>query len=251
MSTLVTWKSLHISQIFVICYSLLTIKFGFINFFAPRLSLENTYFYQLLVSMGITAESLVIAILLNSCFTTKNENENDLAIKEQILRNSFQKNIDTISHLKLLPEPLIEAYQKIRLSVRNIVHLQNWEGKLYETLTVKVFQEKMASFKKILMEIKNDITFPESSEQMASLKKYFFKDNIDFSREYIGHISRFLKRGYGFIQVKSLDKEIYFHISHFQDKEELIQAGLRVSFYIQNGKHGIEAKEIMRFGRGR
>ena len=231
-----------------ICYLLQLIDYQLwlYQLFRPSLSLENTYFYQLLVSMGVTAEGLVVAILLNPYFKLK-QSERDAnfsVVTGHIVRNSFHKNIEALKSLKVLPGSLVSEYQTIRTEIRNIVHIQNWEGKLHESLTAEIFQSKMQQFKTFLIQIKENIRM--ESLDMQNISMFFFKAEIDFTQDYQGSIINFVhKGGYGFIQVRAIQKEIYFHISDALINEKAIKPGLRVTFQIQVGRSGLEARKIV------
>ena len=231
-----------------ICYLLQFIDYQLwlYKLFRPSLSLENTYFYQLLVSMGVTAEGLVVAILLNPYFKLK-QSERDAnfsAATGHILRNSFHKNIEALKYLKVLPGGLVSEYQTIRTEIRNIVHIQNWEGKLHESLTEEVFLSKMKRFKTFLIQVKENIRL--ESLDIQNISRFFFKAEIDFTKDHQGSIVNFAhKGGYGFIWVKTLQKEIYFHISNVLIQEKDIKTGLKVTFQIQVGRSGLEARKIV------
>ena len=232
-----------------LCYLLQCIDYQLwlYQLFRPSLSLENTYFYQLLVTMGIMAEGLVVSILLNPFFAHLKEastkNFNDLnAVKEEIIRKSFQKNIQALDKLDILSPSLVNQYQNIRSEIRNIVHIQNWEGRLHESLTLNQFEIKMSHFKGFLLAVKKNINLQYGITEM---KLHFFKSNVDFAKKYWGDITSFnAKKGYGFIDVKTLNRDIYYHISNLKVDENQIKVGRKVRFHIKIGKSGLEAKEI-------
>ncbi len=232
-----------------ICYLLQCVDYQLwlYQLFRPSLSLENTYFYQLLVTMGIIAEGLVVSILLNPFFVhlkeTSTKDVNDLHVmKEEIIRNSFQKNIQALDKLGFLPQNLVNQYQDIRLEIRNIVHIQNWDGRLHESLTLYEFEAKMSHFKNFLLAVKENINLECG---VAKMKLYFFKNDIDFSKKYRGVITNFnSKKGYGFIVAKGLNRDIYYHISNVNIDESHLKKGVKINFRIKVGKSGLEAREI-------
>ncbi len=237
-----------------ICYLLQCIDFQLwlYRLFKPSLSAENAYFYQLLISMGITAEALATAILMDillpskeSSLSKNSENDQktsmDKTLQEKIIKNSFQNNIRAIEKLKILPLEVSEKYQNIRGNIRNLVHLQNWTGSLYQNLTLEKFQEKMGQFKFILLEVKENISMNHSKKE---IQNYFFAD-IDFQKEHSGTIVNYSeKKGYGFIKTYGINKELYFHASNFIGPEKQVQPNAAVLFYIYQGKKGPEAGNI-------
>ena len=82
--------------------------------------------------MGIVAEALTTALLLNPCIVSHNNDrslgkiaEEYQALKESIHSNSFLQNIKLLTKLNIVSKETAEQLQEIRLSIRNHVHIQD------------------------------------------------------------------------------------------------------------------------------
>ena len=235
-----------------ICYLLQTIDFQIwlYQLFRPRLSVENTYFYQLTVSLGIVAEALASAILLND-FIEENPGdrsmgqvtEGHLHIRETVINSAFAENIKRIEKLQLLPADLIAELQDLRRNVRNQVHIQGWEGRLYQSLTYDWFDQKLRQFRAFLQKIPAAF---KPLETPTELEVLLFGGTVDLERLYQGTIIAFnQKGGFGFIKTDDFDQQLYFHIASVTDKvaEDKLK-GSAVQFKLRRGRKGIEAAEI-------
>jgi cold shock CspA family protein len=216
--------------------------------FKPALSLENALFYQLLITMGIISEALATGILLNPLIE---ENSRDVSLgkvddkykhlHDRVVKNQFQNNIRLITKFNLLSPTSIEKFTKIRIDIRNMIHIQNWEGRLYRQLSLEKFSVYMEEFRVFLGDIKSEISINHSA---ADLSLEFFEiSDINFMKMYTGIIIQFdPAKGFGFVKTEALNRSIYFHRSNSASTEkEQLQIGARVQFKLIEGKKGIEA----------
>ncbi|MDH4200863.1 MAG: cold shock domain-containing protein [Spirochaetia bacterium] len=233
-----------------ICYlmQLLDYQIWLYKVFKPSLSLENAYFYQLLMTMGIISEALSTAILLNP-LVEEDEKDTSLGViseehnllQEYIVKNNFQNNIKLISKFNILPKPVIAKFTAIRIEMRNLIHIQNWQGRLYQQLGIEKFSDYLEKFRDFLSMVKGDIKINISTE-MLSLE--FFQVSAFKSGElFTGIIHQFHpEKGFGFIQSESFQRKIYFHRANCVDNTKMNwMAGNKVLFRLILGKKGIEA----------
>lgn len=235
-----------------ICYlmQLLDYQIWLYKVFKPGLSLENAYFYQMLTTMGIIAEAISATILLNPLIE---EDQKDVSLGSipsrhdilhgRIVNNHFTDNIRLLRKYKILPESLIEEFTKTRTKIRNLVHIQNWEGRLYNQLGLDQFSEYLESFRKFLMDLKAGINMQHTADELN--REFFHVTQIDAEKHYEGTIVQFNpEKGYGFIQSDLLEREIYFHRSSFIAEKDQLFPGEKIQFKLVNGKKGIEAASV-------
>ncbi|MDH5721011.1 MAG: cold shock domain-containing protein [Spirochaetia bacterium] len=234
------------------CYLLQLIDYQIwlYHVFRPVFSLENAYFYQLLVSMGIIAEALAAVILLDPVVESE-ENDRSLGetkpeynyIEEKIFKSSFHKNIENLEKLKIIDNELTLKYQELRATIRNIVHVQAWQGRLYSSLNLEDFQIKLKTFKAFLEEIKKNAVI---NTDIGNLKNLLFPyDNIDEKEYREGVILDFFHdKGFGFIKENKTGEQHFFHVSSLKFSKETVYVGKRIKFQVFRVKKGIEAKNL-------
>ena len=234
-----------------ICYLLQSVDYQLwlYKVFRPSLSLENAYFYQLIVSMGIITEAIAVAILLNP-FMEEDPKDRSLGgvadkyshIHDHITKNAFSGNIRFLEKTEILPVQTIEKLQSIRVEIRNLVHIQNWEGRLYQSLGYDRFAGYLNDFVQFLDDVKENITENEDAEKV--LTKLGFASGAEKEGLIVDYKE---KGGFGFIRCEQTHSDYYFHIS-FIDKEKLdlnkIRNGLKVRFKLRKGAKGLEAFEL-------
>lgn len=237
-----------------ICYLLQLVDYQLwlYRLFRPALSLENAYFYQLMVTMGIVAEALSAAILIDPLLEEDSKDRSLGEAKEEnsqiamaITRNNFTENLKIAEKLEILPRELIHTFQEFRRSIRNLVHIQNWEGRLYESLEYNRFREVLDGFRKFLGELKTNI---DLSHSPADLERALFgHDFLAGAKRHQGVIVQFNPRGgFGFIKSGKGKRQIYFHASQLGDiKESQIKDNLKVTFKYKIGQRGYEAADIL------
>ena len=232
------------------CYLLQLIDYLLWNYklFKPGLSLGNSYFFMLMVQMGIIAEALAHAILLDPVLQIDSTDRSLGKVKEEyhdiknfIDRNSFAENIKLIGQLEILPDQSLTEFNKIRETIRNVVHMQNWDGRLYNSLTLEMFKPNLMIFRSFLQNLPAKITINQSIEK---LRARIFDISEDQSGDLEGVITNYHKeRGYGF--VKTTDgKSYFFHIKNSREAGPMLAENLRVIFNLMKGRKGLEASSI-------
>lgn len=232
-----------------ICYLLQLIDYQLwlYRLFRPSLSIENSYFYQLLVTMGIVAEAIANALLLNPLIeeNAKDRSEGSIAQAEQpiaelISRQNFQRNIELLVEVSCLDKELADQLQEIRTNIRNIVHIQSWDGRLYQTLTNEDFAKRMATFREFLARLKAQAKLNFTAQQLRGILGFSVEGEV-----LEGELLSFNRKGgFGFLRSTSSKADVYFHISNFAGDESKIAAGLKVTFVTAPGKRGVEGKKV-------
>jgi len=236
-----------------ICYlmQLIDYQIWLYKIFRPGLSLENTWFYQLLVTVGIVSEAIAAALLINPLITedpkdpslgSVDQRYHDLS--DHILKNSFNANLKVIAEIGILPADVVTLFEEIRKEVRNLVHIQNWEGRLYQNLDQSLFSQHLKKFNDFLGKTRSNIVLTHSPE---TLFNYFFGvGEADPQGRYSGVIKTYHKeKGYGFIDPGLNKGNIYFHISGMEHPGGVVTSGMEVRFFIEKGKKGFEARSIV------
>jgi len=220
------------------------------NLFKPGLSLMNSFFYQLLIIIGIVTESLCVSILLDPCIETNsdpslgNVKQDSEKIQKVLSARSFADNINMLVKLRIITEDSRKELHSIRKEIRNMVHIQNWEGRLYNSLTLDFFIEKLSRFKSLLINIKLTIQMNHSIEELQSYLN--IEDSIK-NKQFYGIIQSYHSdKGFGFIESQSFEKNIFFHFSKIKNYSEDIslKEGDKLSFNIKQSQKGYEAENI-------
>lgn len=232
-----------------ICYLLQLIDYQLYLYrlFRPSLSLENSFFYGQMVTIGIIAEAVVTAILIDPLIDTVGNDrslgdvsEEYSRLSEKILRRNFSDNIKALETLEILPPAITEDFQQIRLEIRNLVHLQGWEGRLYESLKADRFTQTLNMFTGFLNKLNENIKVQHTVDDLRTL----LEPSVVEGRTYSGEICEYKPdRGFGFIKAAAFPDNLYFHISNAEFKPSIRQ---RVSFIAEKGKKGMQAKQIRR-----
>lgn len=230
-----------------LCYllQLLEYQVWLYKIFRPVYSLENSFFYQQLITLGIISEALAHAILLNPCIE-ENLDDNSLGkIKEECLkihkeisRRNFSRNIEAIFSLGAINKDLRDKFHELRINIRNYVHLQTWEGRLYETIKLDIFKEKLEFFKNFLKNLKTQIKL---NFTLADLQKLLISEEKEFFGEILNYDSQ---RGFGFIRCYDFPENVFFHISQVNLKKELLKKDLFVTFKVKETERGPNAVDI-------
>lgn len=234
-----------------VCYLLQLVDYQIwlYRLFRPSLSLENSYFYQLLVTMGIVSEALVNAILLNPLVISTEEDrsignvpEESEYMQRQINKASYSDNLNLLQKLSLLPEETLTSFHEFRREIRNLVHVQNWKGRLYQSLDYNFFRERLNQFKNLLLEVKDKIAVTHDA---ATLKEMLFGGDLIPGQKYKGEIYSYNReRGFGFIRPRDSSQNVYFHISAFPARIQPLE-GASVEFLLEDSKKGVAAREIV------
>lgn len=237
-----------------LCYllQLLDYQLFLYNTFRPGLSLENSFFYQQIITMGIITESTATALLLNPLII-KDAKDRSLGgtdpqysdIKDHIIQNPFIENIRLLKRLEVLDTESEDTFQQIRKDIRNLVHIQNWEQRIYESMDYNFFYKRLEKFKNFLIELK------EKQKESYSLDKLLtLVHPADLKREFSGQISEYFnEKGYGFIKTDDGPGKVFFHISRLPENIKQIKKNIRVQVQIKKSSQGYEAIRIQEENR--
>jgi cold shock CspA family protein len=226
-----------------ICYLLQCTEYQIWQYrlFKPNLSLENSIFFQLLITFGIITEAIVIAILLNPLLKSKANYELEEAknITQIINNQSFQKNVQLLCHLKQLSPESSSLISEIRKQLRNLVHLQHWPGKLFETLTIEVFNQRVSAFFELLRKLKEETPGSHIDQELYE----YFAISDEASRK--GKIQRLNPdRAFGFIRDDENKTDYFFLYKNITEKKKSPAIGQPVMFKTKNSSKGLEATSI-------
>ncbi|RME89201.1 MAG: cold shock domain-containing protein, partial [Candidatus Hydrogenedentota bacterium] len=209
--------------------------------FRPGLSLENTYFYQLMITMGVVLEGVTAAILLNP-FVEPHPKDRSLGsvpkkflpAMQVIIENTFKTNIDWMIHWKLLPNSLTYKLTQMRVSVRNQVHIQGWVGRIYGSIDFDTFKRTLKQFKELLIQIRDSIQPLPDPKQMWN---FIFPD-ADPNAFFEGKIVHYnYEKGFGFIAAEKFQKNIYFHRQALSPNWKSVPDILGKKAYFQLGRN--------------
>ncbi len=219
--------------------------------FRPALSLENSYFYQLLVTMGIVAEGIVFAMLVDPLIKTNAEDHTLGSIGKEyeylsrVIENAgFSENIERLKVLKVLSEDAANALHEFRKEVRNLVHLHSWEGRLYINLDLAFFMKQLKTFTGLLKKLSAEVKI-ETTPQ--TLQQQLFQNAPAPGVKGTGTVIDFFnEKGFGFIKSNLSRENIFFHSSQWQSNQRP-EKGMQVSFTTQfnERKKTIDAAEVI------
>lgn len=233
-----------------ICYLMQLIEYELWQYklFKPQLSLENALFYQLLITHGIIIESLMASILVNPLIesVTGDRSVGSAATEFEplvrlILDQTFSMNIKMIGSLKILQSGICVEVQNFRKEIRNLVHLQKWDGRLYNQLTHVKYDLELKRFSEILEKIKiQAIAFPD----FEAFQKFYQMGKLSLGRitgvdleANVGQLLDFASKRILFF----MPSEISFPI----------QKRTVVTYTISLSKQGLAAIEMMPSDRNR
>jgi len=236
------------------CYLLQFIDYQLWNYsiFKPKFSLENSFFYQLLITMGVISEALATTIILNPYIQSQkgdrslgNVKVNHEKIKNFVIRNSFTANLELIKKNEVLPLNQITQFELIRKDIRNLVHIQNWSGRIYQSITYPFFRENLDQFKTFLHSVKKDFVFDKAiSFDFLKVEK----DKKPSTLWLLGNIISFSpSKGFGFIQDQQ--KQSYFF--HKNDLAKITKKSLiskQVAFQSVTEEKGFRATNVNLLG---
>jgi len=232
-----------------LCYLIQLLDYQILIYktFRPGLSLANSFFYQQVITMGIISEAVCTALLLNPFIVTENKDRSlgsasaeYQAVSDFVVKNNFSDSIRLMKYLNIIDSELEDIFQKVRKDLRNLVHIQNWEDRIYQTMDYPFFEKHLASFKNFLMAIKEKAR-PDS--HLKALMAVVAPDNPD--KEYYGQVSEFFpEKGYGFVSAVHGPGKIFFHISFFQPPVSHVRKKDKVLLQIKKTEKGYEASRI-------
>lgn len=231
-----------------LCYLLQQVDYQIwlYKLFRPDLSIRNSTFYMLLILMGIVSESLAVSILIDPVIKKgipnqgiENLENNDFELIKWINRNSFAKNIELLETMNIIPQAPLEQYHSVRENLRNIVHIQNLDGRLYNSLSQETFQERFNVFQNLLLSLNEMITMRHNANDLRNeLSKGVYPE-----KKQIGRIYGFIpEKGYGFIE--SQNQKYFLHFKNCKNPQK-IKDGAKVIFYVAANKKGLYAAQAL------
>jgi hypothetical protein len=158
-----------------ICYMLQLIEYQLWQYrlFKPQYSLESALFFQLLVTQGIIIEAIVFALVANplvvsdqsdrSKGTTEAQHTNLLNV---IRKRTFAAHIQQLRAMQILDENLCTELDVFRNEIRNLVHLQNWDGRLYRQIPLADYSKHLAAFDALLKQLNADAKGNHTPEEL-------------------------------------------------------------------------------------
>lgn len=228
-----------------ICYMLQLIEYELwlYKLFKPQYSLESALFFQQFVTQGVVIEAIVFALQVDALIVsdpsdrskggTKDEHQ---SLLQMIRRRTFAQHVNQLRDTQILPEVLCDALDKFRGDIRNLVHLQNWEGRLYRQISQKDFDVKLQEFDTLLKNINTGLKNPPT---LAALLTYYQLDGRRLSGK-VKYCNR--KSGRGQIECKSPHDYIPF----FASSEFLPVKGEAVTFELALAEQGVKAVKLAR-----
>lgn len=229
-----------------ICYMLQLIEYELWQYklFKPQFSLENALFFQLFVTQGIVIEAVIFALIANplvvsdaadrSKGATDTEHANLL---NMIRRRTFAAHIQQLRATKIVAPALCDEIDRFRSEIRNLVHLQNWEGRLYRQISQADYAKHLGDFDAILKNLNDEVSIPH---ELSGLLAYYALDG----RELSGTVKFFNRNsGRGQLECKAPHDYIPFFREDFA--EELSpRKGDRLRFQLIVTEPGVRATRI-------
>lgn len=229
-----------------ICYMLQLIEYQLWQYklFKPQYSLESALFFQLLVTQGIVIEAVVFALIADPLVVTDTSdrskgtgNPEHANLLKIIRRRTFAAHIQQLRAMNLVSENLCQDLDTFRNEIRNLVHLQNWEGRLYRQLPLSDYNKHLQEFDRLLRSLNAEIA------QMHSLPDLLAYYHLDGRR--LRGTLKYLntKSGKGQIEARAIHDFIPFIASDMPTTLRL-KRGDFVSFVLVATEHGVRAKEL-------
>lgn len=158
-----------------ICYMLQLIEYQLWQYklFKPQYSLESALFFQLLITQGIVIEAVVFALIADplvvsdagdrSKSSTNSEYQNLLNL---IRKRTFAMHIDQLRAMHIVEDTLADELDQFRNEIRNLVHLQNWDGRLYRQISQADYNKHLKAFDEILKKLNVNIRAGHTLEEL-------------------------------------------------------------------------------------
>lgn len=229
-----------------ICYMLQLVEYELWQYrlFKPQYSLESALFFQLLVTQGIIIEAIVFALVANplvvSDQTDRSKGSTDARyanLLNVIRKRTFAAHIQQLRSMQILNEDLCTELDVFRNEIRNLVHLQNWDGRLYRQIPLADYSKHLAAFDTLLKKLNAEARGDHSPEQLLG---YYALDG----RELRGTV-KFFNRNSGKGQIDARGPHEY--IPFFVDVKSaaiLPHRGEQVLFTLSVTELGIRAHLI-------
>ncbi|HRP68405.1 MAG TPA: hypothetical protein PLY93_02625 [Turneriella sp.] len=229
-----------------ICYMLQLIEYQLWQYklFKPQYSLENALFFQLLITQGIVIEAVVFALIADPLVTSDkldrskgSTNDEYSLLLNLIRRRTFSSHVQQLAAMEILSEPLREKLDTFRSEIRNLVHLQNWDGRLYRQITLVEYTKHLHEFDVLLKELNAQVT---AVHTLDVLLQYYQLDGRSI-KGIVKFYNRNSRRGQ--IDAKSVHDYIpFFYEDSFGDW--LPQKNDVVFFTLALNEHGVRAIQV-------
>jgi len=229
-----------------ICYMLQLIEYQLWQYklFKPQYSLESALFFQLLVTQGIIIEAVVFALIADPLVVTDASdrskgtgNPEHANLLKIIRRRTFAAHIQQLRVMNILSAELCTELDTFRNEIRNLVHLQNWEGRLYRQLPLSDYNKHLQDFDRILKSLNAQI---QQTHTLTDLLTYYGLDG----RRIRGNV-KFLNQRSGKGQLDA--KGVHDFIPFFADElapDTHLRRGDTVSFTLAATEHGVRARDV-------
>lgn len=199
-----------------ICYMLQLLEYQLWQYklFKPQYSLESALFFQLLVTQGIIIEAVVFALIADPLVLTDSSdrskgtgNPEHANLLRIIRRRTFAAHIQQLRAMSIVSGELCNELDTFRNEIRNLVHLQNWEGRLYRQLPLADYNRHLQDFDRILKSLNAQI---QGGHSLQDLLAYYSLDGrrIRGTVKYLN-----TKSGKGQIEAKVVHDYIPFFAS--------------------------------------
>ena len=229
-----------------ICYMLQLIEYQLWQYklFKPQYSLESALFFQLLVTQGIIIEAVVFALIADPLVVTDASdrskgtgNPEHANLLKIIRRRTFAAHIQQLRTMNILSGELCTELDTFRNEIRNLVHLQNWEGRLYRQLPLTDYNKHLQDFDRILKSLNTEI---QQTHTLADLLAYYGLDG----RRIRGNVKFLNQRsGKGQLDAKGVHDFIPFFAHELAPGIDL-RRGDMVSFTLAATEHGVRARDV-------
>lgn len=247
-----------------ICYMLQLIEYQLWQYklFKPQYSLESALFFQLLVTQGIIIEAVVFALIADPLVVTDTSdrskgtgNPEHANLLKIIRRRTFAAHIQQLRTMNIgrhdvagaaatdgvsrgiLSSDLCTELDTFRNEIRNLVHLQNWEGRLYRQLPLADYSKHLQDFDRILKNLNAQI---QQTHTLEDLLAYYGLDG----RRIRGSVKFLNQRsGKGQLEAKGVHDFIPFFANELAPGIHL-RRGDSVSFSLAATEHGVRARDV-------
>jgi hypothetical protein len=229
-----------------ICYMLQLIEYQLWQYklFKPQYSLESALFFQLLVTQGIIIEAVVFALIADPLVVTDTSdrskgtgNPEHANLLKIIRRRTFAAHIQQLRSMNIVSADLCTELDTFRNEIRNLVHLQNWEGRLYRQLPLSDYNKHLQDFDRILKSLNAQI---QQTHTLEDLLNYYGLDG----RRIRGSVKFLNQRsGKGQLDAKAVHDFIPFFANELAQGIHL-RRGDAVSFTLAATEHGVRARDV-------
>lgn len=227
-----------------ICYMLQLIEYQLWQYklFKPQFSLESALFFQLLVTQGIVIEAVVFALIADPLVVTdasdrsKGSSTAEHAnLLKLIRRRTFAAHVQQLRAMQIVSDEICNRLDTFREEIRNLVHLQNWEGRLYRQLPLADFSRQLKDFDRLLLDMNAQIS---AVHTLTDLLAYYSLDG----RRLRGNV-KYLNQRSGKGQIEA--KASHDYIPFFADAvNKAPRRGDSVTFTLTVTEHGVRATDI-------